>query len=107
MEDCLWREGAGEVKVKVAFIHVIAKEVGVREEEVEVEGGASLKDLLDLLARRHGEAFKKYVYDSDKGEVKGFAIVAVNGNVVQRSKVGEVRLSEGDRVFFGMGAGGG
>ncbi|MEM4447621.1 MAG: MoaD/ThiS family protein [Nitrososphaerota archaeon] len=100
-------EGLGEVKVKVAFIHVIAKEVGVREEEVEVEGGASLKDLLDLLVRRHGEAFKKYVYDSDKGEVRGYAIVTVNGNVVQRSRVRDVKLNEGDRVFFGIGAGGG
>jgi len=95
------------LRVKVSFIHIISKEVGVREEEVEVEGNASLKKLLALLAGKHGEAFKKYVYDSDKDEVKGYAIITVNGKIIQRGSIESVKLAEGDRVFFGIGAAGG
>lgn len=95
------------MKVKVSYLHIIAREVGVREEEVEVEGGASLKELLSRLAERHGEAFKKYIYDNDEGKVKGYAIIIVNGKIVQRGKVEDVKLAEGDRVFFGIGAAGG
>jgi len=95
------------LRVKVSYIHIIAREIGVKEEEVEVEGNMNLKELLGLLTERHGEAFKKYVYDSDKGEVRGYAIITVNGKIIQRRNVEGVKLAEGDRVFFGIGAAGG
>ncbi|MBS7288274.1 MAG: MoaD/ThiS family protein [Candidatus Freyarchaeota archaeon] len=97
----------GALKVNVSYLHIIAKEIGVKEEEVEVEGDVSLKELLSRLAERHGAAFKKYIYDNDEGKIKGYAIIIVNGKIIQRGKVEDVRLTEGDHVFFGIGAAGG
>ena len=107
VESLLKREVAEEVRVKVSYLHMIAKEVGVREEYVDVDDGSSLKVLVKRLAEKHEDGFSKYIYSIKEDEVKRHALILLNGNIIRGRDVERVTLREGDSVFFGVAAAGG
>jgi molybdopterin converting factor small subunit len=73
--------------------------IGVDQgEEVQLMENAEVRDLLLYLAEKHGEAFKKAIYDVSGGDLKANFIMTVNGLLLNQLEGVKTRLRDGDHV---------
>jgi MoaD family protein len=87
------------VKVTVEYLGYIKQTLGITQpESTELKPDALTRDLLTKLAEKHGESFKKAVYDPRDTSLKPFHIVAVNGLMINLLNGLETKLNEGDRI---------
>jgi MoaD family protein len=91
-----------KLKVKVEYLGHIREIIrSGREEELEVPEGATLGDLLLMLAEKYGEPFRKAVYEPGGTDVKQSFIVTVNGYLLNQLESGvQTRLNHGDHVIL-------
>lgn len=88
------------MKVRVQYFGYIKNMVNKREEQFELEEGASLSDLLNKLAGVHGKAFTKEVYEPGLKDVKTGFSVTVNGVLMGQLGGVDTKLSDGDNVIL-------
>jgi MoaD family protein len=66
------------LKVKVQYFASVRELVGLREETLEVEENTTVLDVLRVLAEKHGEQLKEYVFDSETGNPRSYLQFLVN-----------------------------
>jgi molybdopterin synthase sulfur carrier subunit len=89
------------LKVTVDYLGSIKQTLGLKQaEQVELEDDASVGDLLSLLAEKHGEPFKKAVYEPKGLDLKPYHILSVNGLLLNQLRGIETKLEDGDRVIL-------
>jgi len=86
------------LKVTVEYLGYLKNMLKRRFEEVEVNEGATLLELLSMLAEKYGEPFKKEVYEPGRLDVKSEFIVTVNRVLLNQLGGINVTLKHGDRV---------
>jgi MoaD family protein len=89
------------LKVTVDYLGSIKQTLGLKQaEQVQLEDDASLVDLLSMLAEKHGDAFKKSVYEPKDPDLKPYYILSVNGVMLNQLNGLETPLKDGDRLTF-------
>lgn len=89
------------LRVKVEYLgHIKNILRSRREEEIDVEDNSSMSDLLMVLSERHGEAFKKAVYEAGGKDIKSDFIATVNGLLLNQLNGVETKLKNGDHVVL-------
>jgi molybdopterin synthase sulfur carrier subunit len=89
------------LKVTVEYLGYIKQTLGVEQgERVELKDDALVRDLLTLLAEKHGEPFKKAVYEPNGLDLKPHHILSVNGFLLNQLNGIETKLKDGDRVVL-------
>ena len=89
------------LKVTVDYLGSIKQTLGLKQaEQVQLEDYASLVDLLSMLAEKHGDAFKKSVYEPKDPDLKPYYILSVNGVMLNQLNGLETPLKDGDRLIF-------
>jgi MoaD family protein len=89
------------LKVTVNYLGSIKQTLGLKQaEQVQLEDDASLVDLLSMLAEKHGDAFKKSVYEPKDPDLKPYYILSVNGVMLNQLNGLETPLKDGDRLTF-------
>jgi molybdopterin synthase sulfur carrier subunit len=89
------------MKVTVDYLGYIKNVLGVRQpEKIELEAKASVNDLLVLLAAKHGEPFRKAIYQPGGTDLKSTHILTVNGLLLNQLKGLDTKLSDGDTVLL-------
>ena len=89
------------LKVTVEYLGYIKQTLGVEQgERAELEDGALVRDLLLLLAEKHGEPFKKAVYEPKGVDLKPHYIVSVNSLLLNQLNGIETKLKDGDRIVL-------
>jgi len=89
------------LKVTVDYLGSIRQTLGLKQaEQVELKDGSSICDLLSLLAEKHGENFKKAVYEPKGLDLKPFHILSINGLLLNQLNGIETKLKDGDRVIL-------
>ena len=89
------------MKVTVDYLGNIKRTLGVEQtENIELKDEALVLDLLFLLAEKHGEPFKKAVYEPKETDLKPYHILSVNGLLLNQLNGIETKLKNGDRVVF-------
>ena len=88
------------MNVRVQYFGYIKNLVNKKEEQYELEEGASLSDLLNKLAGVHGAAFRKDVYEPGLSDVKTGFSVAVNGVFIGQLGGLDAKLADGDKVIL-------
>lgn len=63
---------------KVSYIGLIRSITGVAQEEVTLSNGASLRQLLDILAIRHGDALRSSLLNRE-GKLRQLARINIDG----------------------------
>ncbi len=88
------------MKVTVEYLGYLKQTLGVEQREhVALKEEAAMRDLLVLLAEKHGEPFQKAVYEPEDAELKPHYIFSLNGLLHQSTDM-ETKLKDGDRVVF-------
>ncbi len=89
------------MKVTVEYLGYIKQTLGVEhQEQIDLREGALLRDLLNLLAKKHGEAFKKDVYEPGSVDLRPHHILSVNGILLNQLNGLETELRDGDRLVL-------
>ena len=89
------------LKVTVEYLGYIKQTLGVEQaEKVELKDDALVRDLLLLLAEKHGEPFQKAVYEPKGVDLKPHYILSVNGLLLNQLNGIETKLKDGDRVVL-------
>ncbi len=87
------------MRITVEYLGYIKQTLGITQPEIiELNSEASARDLLAVLADKHGEQFKKAVYDPKDAVLKAYHIIAVNGLMVNLLGGLDTKLKDGDRV---------
>ena len=89
------------LRVKVEYLGHIKNILGSRrEEEIEVKDDSSVSDLLMMLSEKHGESFKRAVYEAGGKDIKSNFIATVNGYLLNQLSGVKTKLKNGDHVVF-------
>jgi len=88
------------MKVKVQYLGYIKNMLNKREEHFELDDGAHLSDLMNKLARVHGAAFQKEVYEPGLNDLKTGFSVTINGIFIGQLGGMDAKLAEGDNVML-------
>lgn len=87
------------MKITIEYLGYIRQTLRITQpESIELKPEATTRDLLVRLADKHGEPFKKAVYDPKEATLKPYHIIAVNGLMISLLGGLDTKLKEGDRV---------
>ncbi len=93
--------GVSLLKVTVDYLGSIKQTLSLKQaEQVELKNDASVRDLLALLAEKHGDPFKKSVYEPKDADLKPHHILSVNGLLLNQLKGVETKLKDGDHIIL-------
>lgn len=89
------------MRVKVEYLGHIKNMLGSRrEEEIDIEDNSSMSDLLTVLSEKHGESFKKAIYEAGGKDIKSNFIATVNGYLLNQLNGVKTKLKNGDHVIL-------
>jgi MoaD family protein len=89
------------LKVRVEYLGHLKNMLGSRrEEEIEVEDDSSVSDLLIALSEKHGESFRKAVYEAGSKDIKSNFIATVNGYLLNQLNGVKTKLKNEDHVVL-------
>ncbi len=89
------------MEVTVDYLGHVKQTLALRKAEtVKLEDQASLRDLLSCLAKKHGEAFQKVVYEPGSPDLKPHYILSVNGVLLNQLKGLETTLRDSDHIVL-------
>ena len=89
------------MKVTVDYLGSIKQTLELKQpEQMHLKDDASLVDLLSMLAEKHGDAFKKSVYEPPDTDLKPYYILSLNGVMLNQLKGLETPLKDGDHLTF-------
>ena len=89
------------MKVTVEYLGYLKQTLGAEQgEQVELKDDALVRDLLTLLAEKHGEPFKKAVYEPKALDLKPHYILSVNGLLLNQLSGIETKLKDDDCVVL-------
>jgi MoaD family protein len=89
------------LKVRVEYLgHLKNMLESRREEEIEVQDDSSVSDLLMMLSEKHGDSFKKAVFEAGGKDIKSNFIATVNGYLLNQLNGVKTKLKNGDLVVL-------
>jgi MoaD family protein len=89
------------VKVTVDYLGSIRQTLSLKQaEQVELESGSAVSNLLSVLAEKHGEPFQKAVYEPKDLDLKAHYILSVNGLLLNQLDGIRTKLKDGDRLVL-------
>ena len=95
------------MKVSVRLFTTLRELAGKSEETLEFDVEiVTVKDILEELTKRHGKAFKDYLF-SEEENVREYLQLLVNGRSVSFLEGLKTQLREGDQVAIVPPVGGG
>ncbi len=94
------------MEVEVRYYAIMRELAGKRFERVVLPEGSSVRDLIDLLVKRYGEGFERYIYDGEK-RLRSYLSYMLNGVNVNSLKGLETPLRDGDILSLLPPIGGG
>ncbi|MGQ9460053.1 MAG: ubiquitin-like small modifier protein 1 [Candidatus Bathyarchaeaceae archaeon] len=94
------------MKIQVKFFTTLREITGKKEEEIELSGSTTIKELLTQLSKKYGREFVNYLYD-EKGEIRTHIQILINGRDIDVFQGLETKLKEGDTIAIFPPVGGG
>lgn len=88
------------MQVKVHYISLVKSYTNKNQEEITLDEGASVAELLNRIASIYGKQFKEEVYDPVKKEMKSTFVTMINGVLMDQLKGVNTPLKNDDNVIL-------
>jgi MoaD family protein len=94
------------LKVKIQYFASVRELVNLREETIDVPAGTNMRNLLDLLAAKHGDKLKEYLLD-DTGNPREYLQFLLNEKSISQTDGFFTLLRDGNTLAIIPPVGGG
>jgi len=94
------------MKIQVKFFTALREITNKKTEKIQLQERTTVKELLILLSKKHGNKFEEYIY-TKKFEVNEFLSFLVNGQNINNLKGFGTTLKDGDVIAILPPVGGG
>ncbi len=88
------------MQVNVHYISLVKSYTNKSREEITLNEGASMEQLLNQIANSYGKQFKEEVYDPEKKEMKSTFVAMINGVLIDQLKGTSTPLKNGDNIIL-------
>ncbi len=88
------------MQVNVHYISLVKSYTNKSREEITLNEGASMEQLLNQIANNYGKQFKEEVYDPEKKEMKSTFVAMINGVLIDQLKGTSSTLKNGDNIIL-------
>jgi MoaD family protein len=88
------------MQVNVHYISLVKSYTNKSREEITLNEGASMEQLLNQIANIYGKQFKEEVYDPEKKEMKSTFVAMINGVLIDQLKGTSTPLKNGDNIIL-------
>lgn len=88
------------MQVNVHYISLVKSYTNKSREEITLNEGASMEQLLNQIANNYGKQFKEEVYDPEKKEMKSTFVAMINGVLIDQLKGISSTLKNGDNIIL-------
>lgn len=88
------------MQVNVHYISLVKSYTNKSREEITLNEGASMEQLLNQIANIYGKQFKEEVYDPEKKEMKSTFVAMINGVLSDQLKGTSTPLKNGDNIIL-------
>ena len=88
------------MQVNVHYISLVKSYTNKSREEIILNEGASMEQLLNQIANIYGKQFKEEVYDPEKKEMKSTFVAMINGVLSDQLKGTSTPLKNGDNIIL-------
>ena len=95
------------MRIKVQYFAAIREIVNQREEILEVDQGTTVLDVLNVLAKNHGEKFRDYVFDPQTKAPRPYLQFLVNEESVSSMNGLSTALADNSTIAIIPPVGGG
>ena len=95
------------LRIKVQYFAAIREIVNQREEILEVDQGTTVLDVLNVLAKNHGEKFRDYVFDPQTKAPRQYLQFLVNEESVSSKNGLSTALADNSTIAIIPPVGGG
>ena len=85
------------MKIQVRFIATLRHVLGVKSVDLEIPRPMKLLEVLNLLAEKYGEKFRKAIFD-ENGKVKSEFLILVNDAEISVLNEINTEISDGDVI---------
>jgi molybdopterin synthase sulfur carrier subunit len=94
------------MKVHVKYYAMVRNATGKKEETIELDNGSKVRDLLNIIVNRYGEALRRYLYSGEAQRIDYLMITVNDVNTMSLNKHDTI-LHDGDTVMLLPPIGGG
>jgi molybdopterin converting factor small subunit len=91
-----------QFRVHVSYLGLVRNVIGQREEELEIQPGLTVRDLLTDLAKKYGEPFRLSVFKAS-GELRSTAQVCIDDCDINELEGFNTRLGAKEKVSILVG----
>ena len=84
------------IQVKVGFIGLLREITGERQLTLDMEDGATLKDVMEKLADKYGKGLETKILEENR--ISDDALVILNGKSIRVADVRSVVIGNGDSL---------
>jgi molybdopterin synthase sulfur carrier subunit len=88
------------MRVKISYLGLVKTYTNKTQDEITLNAGATLSDLLDKIAAEFGKQFIIDIYEQGARDVKPMFTVMVNGVVMGQLEGVDTKLKDGDSVIL-------
>ena len=88
------------MRVKVHYISLVKNFTNKSQDEIMLENGATLFDLLNRIAANFGKPFTLEVYEPGQRDMKSTFVAMVNGVLMDQLKGVNTPLNDGDSIII-------
>jgi MoaD family protein len=89
------------VKIKIEYLGHVRNILNTkRQEEIELNENSTIQDLLNTLAEKHGELFKKTIYEPNSPDLKANFIATVDGQLLSQLNGVNTKLKNNDKIII-------
>jgi len=86
------------LRVKVSYLSILRDATGVKEEELQLEEGATVEDLVRCLIEKYGEKMRRLLTDS---EMEQGIMITLDGVLLSKADM-KNPISDGSEVLIGL-----
>jgi len=84
------------IKVEVEFVGLLREITGQHQLTLDLEDGATLKDVVKKLADKYGKDFAARILEGDG--ISGDALVIINGRSIRTADASSIPMRSGDNL---------
>ena len=86
------------MKIYISYFGLFRNKIGKTEDEIDIEEGSTVLDLLHKLSTIYGNALEKLISEESESVLDPSLVITVNGTILDRLDGMSTEIKKGDKI---------